>query len=72
MAFFLSHILQCYQTKTKMSPKEIVEEFLKFFTCRPKSKLANSNGYDSENMCFDPKIVEAKMCLGSKSYFHKL
>ena len=55
-----------------MSPKEIVEEFLKFFTCRPKSKLANSNGYDSENMCFDPKIVEAKMCLGSKSYFHEL
>ena len=30
----------------------------------PKSKFANSNGYNSVNMHFWPHVGKAKMCLG--------
>ena len=38
----------------------------------PKSKFANLNGYNSENMHFWPHVGKAKMCFGGLHLFFKI
>ena len=38
----------------------------------PKSKFANSNGYNSENTHFWPHVVKSKMCFGCLHLFLKI